>query len=184
MKQAIKILSESIEKKYNDSREQVLLRLNHLMNLCFYDLGKKLSESRKKTEHDSEFYETLSNELIRKTHRKLIFSVDSLKDYEHFYDLYQNYYSYVPFDYNKAMDGTFVGESLYKIISLPWSFNKRIINKCKDVHEAFFYVEEAYYCDWTEKELIEHIEKNSYKDPNYKVDTTGRSIFDYSFGDK
>ena len=157
MKKTIEKLSESIRNKYVDSRTKALLCQNQILMLCFYDLGKKISESSSETEHNSNFYEVLSNELIEKLGKNPTFSQSNLKDLETFYLLYQNYYSQFPFEYEKAMNEGFITESFYHIISLPWSFHKHIIQKCKNVHEAFFYVDEAYYGKWSEKELIKHL---------------------------
>ena len=176
MQETINKLSESIKEKYLISRKNALHDLNRKLMLCLYDLGKRISESHSNKEHDSKFYEILSNALLEKMGKNRTFTVQNLKNLEAFYNLYQNYYSQFPFDYEKAMRGEFIPLSFYQIISLPWSFHKLIMRQCKDVHEALFYIEEAYFCKWDEQELVNHLEKNSFKDPNYKVDTTSRSL--------
>lgn len=182
MNQAIKELSVSIEKKFRDSQNRVWSVINLNVVTCFYDFGKRISEHHSKFIDKDDYFECLSDELSSTTGQSLIFSVHSLKLFERFYNLYQQYYSKFPFDYEKAMNGYFIPESFDHIISLPWSFNELIVIKCSDVEEAFFYVEEAYYCKWTKKQLIENLEKNSYKDPNYVVNPEGRSLFDLISG--
>ena len=164
--------------------KKLSLDLNQRLMLCFYDLGRRISQSRQTLEHDSEFYRTLSEELLEKMGENGTFTVQNLKDLETFYNLYQNYFSEFPFDYKKAMSGEFIPLSLYEIICLPWAFHKMIIYKCDDVHEAFFYVEETYFCKWDEHELTYHLQNNSFEDPNYKVDTTSRSFFGLLQGEK
>ena len=177
MTETIEQLSESIAKKYKDSQKRVDLVINQNLLLCLYDLGKKISIAHSKITNEPKFYVQLSNLLSTRIKSLEIIKAENLALYEKFYNLYQQYYSQFPFDYEKAMDGTFITDSLYRIISIPWSFHVLILNKCRDVHEAFFYVEETYYCGWTREQLFQHLKKNSYKDPHYKADTTGRSFF-------
>ena len=182
MNQAIKKFGESIDKKFRDSQNRVWSVINLNVVMCFYDLGRRISDHHSKFIDQADYFKCLSDELVSTTGQQLIFSVDSLKLFEKFYNLYQQYYSKFPFDYEKAMNGYFIPESFDHIISLPWSLNELIVKKCSDVEEAFFYVEEAYFGKWTKKQLIENLEKNSYKDPNYIVNTEGRSLFDLLTG--
>lgn len=74
---------------------------------------------------------------------RLNLSAENLKDIEKFYLLYKDVFS----------------ECIEVLASVSWADHKHIVNTCSNHEEALFFVKQTIEKDWSEKDLIKHLEK-------------------------
>lgn len=114
--------------KYKKSQIKAAMKVNSEMLSFYYELGKEISLTSYKATYGSKFYENLSKELIDNIPDVTGLSPRNLRYIESFYYLYKDKIEIVP-------------QLVAKLFSIPWGHHRNIIDKCKDVNKALFYIE-------------------------------------------
>ena len=142
--------TDGISAEYRHSQLKALINVNYEMLAFYYALGKEISNSSFKESYGSKFYDNLSKELIKNNSCVLTLSPNNLRYMERFYLLYKNTIQINPE----------LGSKLY---SIPWGHHRYIIDKCKNVEEALFYVDKVHENNWSSDELLNFLDANLYK---------------------
>lgn len=121
----------NISAKYKQSQIKAAIKVNSEMLSFYFELGKEISYTSFKAEYGSKFYDNLSKELIKNLPNVTGLSPKNLRYMEKFYLLYKDKLQIFP---------QLVGQ----LFSVPWGHHRYIIDKCKNVDEALFFVNEVH----------------------------------------
>jgi predicted nuclease of restriction endonuclease-like (RecB) superfamily len=140
----------SISAKYKQSQIKAAIKVNSEMLSFYFELGKEISYTSFKAEYGSRFYDNLSKELIKNLPNVTGLSPKNLRYMEKFYLLYKDKLQIFP---------QLVGQ----LFSVPWGHHRYIIDKCKNVDEALFFVNEVHKNNWSRDVLLNFLDTNLYK---------------------
>ena len=140
----------SISAKYKQSQIKAAIKVNSEMLSFYFELGKEISYTSFKAEYGSKFYDNLSKELIKNLPNVTGLSPKNLRYMEKFYLLYKDKLQIFP---------QLVGQ----LFSVPWGHHRYIIDKCKNVDEALFFVNEVKENNWSRDVLLNFLDTNLYK---------------------
>ena len=140
----------SISEKYKKSQIKAAVKVNNEMLSFYFELGKEISLTSYKASYGSKFYDNLSKELIKNLPDISGLSPKNLRYIEKFYLLYKDKLEIVP-------------QLVGKLFSIPWGHHRNIIDKCKNVDEALFYVEKTFENNWSRDVLSTFISTDLYQ---------------------
>ena len=140
----------NISTKYKQSQIKAARKVNNEMISFYYDLGKEIASTSFKATYGSNFYNKLSQELISNLPNVRGLSPINLRYMEKFYTIYNSIIQNVP-------------QVVEKLFSIPWGHHRYIIDKCKDVDEALFFVDKVHENNWSRNVLLTFLDTNLYK---------------------
>ena len=126
----------SISAKYKQSQIKAAIKVNSEMLSFYFELGKEISYTSFKAEYGSKFYDNLSKELIKNLPNVTGLSPVNIRYMERFYLLYKDKIQIFP-------------QLVEELFSVPWGHHRYIIDKCKNVDEALFFVNEVHKNNWS-----------------------------------
>lgn len=145
-----KIWVKDLSIKYKKSQIKAAMKVNSEMLSFYYELGKEISLTSYKAKYGSKFYDNLSKELIDNLPDITGLSPINLRYMERFFLLYEETIRIVP-------------QLVEKLFSIPWGHHRYIIDKCKDVNKALFYIEQTYENNWSRDVLNNFLDTNLYE---------------------
>lgn len=116
----------------------------------YFELGKEIANNSFKATYGSKFYDSLSKELISNLPNIKGLSPKNLRYMEKFYNLYADNIPNFP---------QLVGQ----LFSIPWGHHRCIIDKCKDVDKALFFVRKIHENNWSRDVLLNFISTDLYE---------------------
>ena len=140
----------SISAKYKQSQIKAAIKVNSEMLSFYFELGKEISYTSFKAEYGSKFYDNLSKELIKNLPNVTGLSPVNIRYMERFYLLYKDKIQIFP-------------QLVEELFSIPWGHHRYIIDKCKNVDEALFFVNEVHKNNWSRDVLLNFLDTNLYK---------------------
>lgn len=140
----------SISANYKQSQIKAAIKVNSEMLSFYFELGKEISITSFKAIYGSKFYDNLSKELINNLPNIKGLSPRNLRYIEKFYLLYKDKVEILP-------------QVVAQLFSIPWGHHRYIIDKCKDVDEALFFVNEVHRNSWSRDVLLNFLDTNLYK---------------------
>ena len=140
----------SISVKYKQSQIKAAIKVNSEMLSFYFELGKEISNTSFKATYGSKFYDNLSKELISNLPNVRGLSPRNLRYFENFYLLYKDKVQILP-------------QVVAQLFSIPWGHHRYIIDKCKDVEEALFFVNKILENNWSRDVLLNFLDTNLYK---------------------
>ena len=139
-----------ISAKYKQSQIKAAIKVNSEMLSFYFELGKEISNTSFKATYGSKFYDNLSKELIKNLPNVTGLSQKNLRYMEKFYLLYKDTIQIFP-------------QLVEKLFSIPWGHHRYIIDKCKNVEEAIFFVNKVHENNWSRDVLLNFLDTNLYK---------------------
>ena len=139
-----------ISAKYKQSQIKAAIKVNSEMLSFYFELGKEISNTSFKATYGSKFYDKLSKELIKNLPNVTGLSQQNLRYMEKFYLLYCEQIQIFP-------------QLVGKLYSIPWGHHRYIIDKCKNVEEAIFFVNKVHENNWSRDVLLNFLDTNLYK---------------------
>lgn len=97
----------------------------------YFELGKEIANNSFKASYGSRFYDSLSEELVSNLPNVKGLSPKNIRYIEKFYKLYNDQVQNFP---------QLVGQ----LFSIPWGHHRYIIDKCKSVDKALFFVRKVH----------------------------------------
>ena len=140
----------NISVRYKQSQIKAAIKVNSEMLSFYFELGKEISNTSFKATYGSKFYDNLSKELITNLPNVSGLSPKNLRYMEKFYTLYYGQIQIVP---------QLVGQ----LFSIPWGHHRYIIDKCKNVDEALFFVNKVHENNWSREVLLNFLDTSLYK---------------------
>ena len=140
----------NISLRYKQSQIKAAIKVNTEMLSFYFELGKEIANTSFKAVYGSKFYENLSKELISNLPNVTGLSPRNLRYMERFYTLYKDVDSNLP-------------QVVAQLYSIPWSHHRCIIDKCKDINEALFFIDKIIENNWSRNVLLTFLDTNLYK---------------------
>ena len=153
----------SLSKKYKQSQIKAAVRVNAELLVFYFELGKEISKSSFKNQYGSKFYDNLSKELTSNLKDAKGFSPRNLRYIEKFYILYKDYIQNMP-------------QLVAQLTSVPWAHHRYIIDKCKDVIKALFYIKMTIDNNWSRSVLLSFLDTDLYERQGKAITNFGTSL--------
>ena len=177
------------------SQFKAMIKVNDEMLRLYWDLGHDIVVRQMDAVWGSSFFENLSKELKTEFPDMQGFSVTNLKYCKYFYQFYsqdkqichQLAYPIRPqledelqiVDNNTNTICPQVGDELGNpLFLIPWGHHKCIIDKCKSLHEAIFYVQKTIKNGWSRAVLMNFIEAGLYQSQGKAITNFDRLLPD------
>ena len=140
----------TISDKYKKAQIKAAIKVNNEMLAFYFELGKEIARTSHKATYGSKFYDNLSKKLINNLPDISGLSPINLRYMERFFNLYKDKIQIVP-------------QLVEKLYSIPWGHHRNIIDKCKNVEEALFYIDKSFENNWSRDMLLTFISTDLYK---------------------
>jgi len=169
----------NLKQQIKTGQIKAALSVNSQMIMLYWDLGRQITEKQEKAKWGSGFIEQLSKDLREEFPDMTGFSITNLNYCKRFFKFYS-----VSEDDNKSsvlIHPQFEGElqisdykeniihpqpegelSNAKITLIPWGHQKTIIDKCKTINQALFYINKTIENNWSRAVLEYQIETDLY----------------------
>ena len=115
---------ESLSQNYKRAQIKAAISVNAELIRFYYELGEEISKTSFKANYGNRFYETLSNELIKRSPGVKGLSQVNIRYAERFYTLYKKIFPQV----------------VEELVKVPWGHHRIIIDKCKTIEKCLFYI--------------------------------------------
>ena len=163
-----KLLSE-LKEKVRSSQLKAAIKVNYELLDLYWSLGEDIVKNQEQHSWGDAFIKSLAKDLQKEFPDMKGFSETNIKYIRRWYLFYMNGLQDV------AKIETTNGNSKglqpvaqfdERVISLvkqiPWGHNQRIINKCKTIDEAIYYVNKTIENGWSRNVLVHQIESGLY----------------------
>ena len=185
-----------LKTRIRQSQIKAMIKVNDEMLRLYWDLGHDIVIRQMDAVWGSGFFDKLSKELKREFPDMQGFSVTNLKYCKYFYQFYsqdkQIRQQSVDKLHSQIAKNTQVIGSENDIIRqqpvdefggnpiflIPWGHQICIIDKCKSVHEALFYVQKTIKNGWSRAVLMNFIEAGLYQSQGKAVNNFDRLLPD------
>lgn len=171
-----KSLLKHIKSQIHTSQIKAAISVNHELLKLYWNLGKIVTEKQKQTKWGEGLVVQLSKDLSLDFPEMKGFSERNLFYIQRWYLFYSQSLKKLPqvvavikkstelLQLNAVNKNRREQEIIIELITLiPWGHNREIITKCKELHEALFYVIEAIRNNWSRNVLIHQIESRLFK---------------------
>ena len=144
-----------IKQKFQSSQIKASIQVNSTLLEFYWNLGNEIVEKQKNSTWGSRFLQQLSVDLIVEFPDVKGFSYTNIKNIRQWFLFWQQ----VVGELKTIKSQQVVGE----ILMIPWGHNIAIIQKCKSVEEALYYVQNTIKNGISRSVLIHQIETNLYR---------------------
>ena len=139
-----------LSKKYRQSQIKAAIHVNSELISYYFYLGKEIHESSFKKKYGNQFFESLSNGMRNKLPDAKGFSPRNLRYVEKFYTLYKPKLSIMQ-------------QLVAQLSMVPWGHHVIIIDKCKNVDQALFFVQKTIENNWSRAVLLNFLDTDLYE---------------------
>jgi len=146
---------QALKLKIRQSQIKAAVKVNSELLKLYWDLGNDIATKQMDSVWGSGFYEKVSKELKSEFPDMQGFSATNLKYCKYFYQFYSKDAAIRPQLADELEDSV--------IFQIPWGHHREIINKCKSVKEAFFYITKTIENGWSRAVLLNFLEAGLYK---------------------
>jgi len=167
------------------SQIKAAIKVNRELLHLYWDLGHDIVARQMEATWGSRFFEQLSKELRAEFPAMSGFSATNLKYCKYFYLFYSqdNLQGSAELEVAKNKNITIrpqVVDELeaFPIFQIPWGHNREIINKCKSVSEALFYVRKTIENGWSRAMLMNFMEVGLFQSQGKAVNNFDRLLPD------
>ena len=118
---------ENLSQNYKKAQIKAAVHVNSELIKFYYELGEEISKTSFKASYGSNFYKTLSDELIKRNPNVKGLSQINIRYAERFYTLYKKIFPQV----------------VEQLLLIPWGHHRIIIDKCKTLEKCLFYIRQT-----------------------------------------
>ena len=140
----------SLSKQFRQSQIKASIHVNSELLQFYFNLGEEITKSAFKTQYGSSFYDNLSAELASQMPDVRGLSPKNLRYIEKFYTMYKPSILKFP---------QLVGQ----LFLVPWGHHRYLIDKCKDIDKALFYIKKTIDNNWSRSTLLNFIDSCLYE---------------------
>lgn len=166
--------------KIKQSQLRAAIKVNSELLHLYWDLGRDIVVRQMDAAWGSGFYKKLSKELKKEFPDMQGFSATSLNYCKRFYQFYASntkLYDHISNEIHPQVGGGIqISDNDKNIIypqaggkfqnnplfSIPWGHQKYLIDKCKSVHEAIFYIQKTIKNGWSRAMLMNFMDAGLY----------------------
>jgi predicted nuclease of restriction endonuclease-like (RecB) superfamily len=156
-----------IKQKFQSSQIKASIQVNSTLLEFYWNLGNEIVEKQKNSTWGSGFLERLSNDLSSEFPDIKGFSYRNVKYIRQWFLFWQQAVSKIENLNGKQLVAQFDDEKrkqvVAQILMIPWGHNIAIIQKCKTIEEALYYVKNTIKNGISRNVLIHQIETNLYE---------------------
>ena len=138
---------ESLSQNYKKAQIKAAIHVNSELIKFYYELGEEISKTSFKVNYGNKFYETLSDELIKRNPNVKGLSQINIRYAERFYTLYKKIFPQV----------------VEQLLLVPWGHHRIIIDKCKSLEKCLFYIKMTIQNNLSRYELENRILANVFE---------------------
>lgn len=182
--------------RIRQSQLRAAVKVNSELLRLYWDLGRDIVVRQMDATWGSNFYSRLSKELKKEFPDMQGFSVTNLNYCKRFYLFYtseKQYYQRISDGFHPQAGGEIqMADNMIDMIcpqvegefqinllySIPWGHQKYLIDKCKSVHEALFYVQKTIKNGWSRAMLMNFMDANLYQTQGKSVNNFDRLLPD------
>ena len=150
-----KIWIESLKNKFRSSQIKASIKVNTTLLEFYWDLGGQIVQKQEEYKWGSGFLEKLSRDLSAEFPDVKGFSRRNLEHIRKWYQFWQQAVS--------QMESVNTKQAVSQILKIPWGHNIAIIQKCKKIDEAIYYVQNTLKNGISRSVLVHQIESNLYE---------------------
>ena len=155
-----------IKQKFQSSQIKASIQVNSTLLEFYWNLGNEIVEKQKNSTWGSGFLQQLSIDLSAELPDVKGFSYTNIKNIRQWFLFWQQAVG----ELESTKSQQLVGESsientkqvVSQILQIPWGHNVAIIQKCKNMQEALYYVQNTIKNGISRSVLIHQIETNLY----------------------
>lgn len=155
-----------IKQKFQSSQIKASIQVNNILLEFYWNLGNEIVEKQKNSTWGSGFLQQLSIDLSAEFPDVKGFSYTNIKNIRQWFLFWQQAVG----ELESTKSQQLVGESsientkqvVSQILQIPWGHNVAIIQKCKNMQEALYYVQNTIKNGISRSVLIHQIETNLY----------------------
>jgi predicted nuclease of restriction endonuclease-like (RecB) superfamily len=136
-----------LKTRIHTARRKAAFSLNSQLIELYWDIGKTIAEKQMNAEWGSNLIEKVAGELKNEFPEMKGFSRRNLYAMSQWYKFYSKAYQFVP----------------HHVAQIPWSHNRLIISKVKNIDEAEFYCSSLIQNGWDRDTLELQIKKGLYE---------------------
>ncbi|MBP9490556.1 MAG: DUF1016 family protein [Aliarcobacter sp.] len=155
-----------MKQKFQSSQIKASIQVNSTLLEFYWNLGNEIVEKQKNSTWGSGFLQQLSVDLIAEFPDIKGFSKRNLELVRKWYLFWKQAVSQIEVENTKQLVSQFDEEKsqqvVAQILQIPWGHNIAIIQKCKSVEEAQYYVQNTIKNGISRNVLIHQIETNLY----------------------
>ena len=165
--QEYKIWLESLKNKFRSSQIKASIKVNTTLLEFYWDLGEQIVQKQEEYKWGSGFLEKLSRDLSAEFVDVKGFSYTNVKNIRQWFVFWQQLMG----ELKTTKSQQLVGESgvdktkqaVSQILMIPWGHNITIVQKCKNIDEAIYYVQNTLKNGISRSVLVHQIESNLYE---------------------
>lgn len=145
---------QSLKGRIQQSQIKAAIQVNSELLSLYWQMGKDIVEKQAQAKWGDGFLQTLSADLSKMFPTMKGFSYRNLKSMRQWY-LFYNQQNIIGKQVVSQLEGSF--------FSVPWGHHLMIMQRCKDIQEAIFYVYKTIENHWSRSVLEHQIELNLYE---------------------
>ena len=165
--QEYKIWLESLKNKFRSSQIKASIKVNTTLLEFYWDLGEQIVEKQQEYKWGSGFLEKLSRDLSAEFPDVKGFSYTNVKNIRQWFVFWQQLVGELKSTKSQQLVGESSVDKTKQIVSqifmIPWGHNIAIIQKCKNIDEAIYYVQNTLKNGISRSVLVHQIESNLYE---------------------
>ena len=158
---------KEIKQKFQNSQIKASIQVNSTLLEFYWNLGNEIVEKQKNSTWGSGFLQQLSNDLIAEFPDVKGFSKRNLELVRKWYLFWKQAVSQMEVENTKQLVSQFDEEKSQQVVAqilmIPWGHNIAIIQKCKTIEEALYYVQNTIKNGISRNVLIHQIQTNLYE---------------------
>ena len=165
--QEYKVWLESLKNKFRSSQIKASIKVNTTLLEFYWDLGEQIVEKQQEYKWGSGFLEKLSRDLSAEFPDVKGFSYTNVKNIRQWFVFWQQLVGELKTTKSQQLVGESSVDKTKQIVSqifmIPWGHNIAIIQKCKNIDEAIYYVQNTLKNGISRSVLVHQIESNLYE---------------------
>lgn len=138
---------EGLSKNFKKAQIKAAIHVNSELIKFYYELGEEISKTSYKATYGSQFYTVLSAELRQKLPNARGLSEINIRYAERFYTTYKK----------------ILPQLVENLFLVPWGHHRIIIDKCKNIEQCIFYVEQTIEANLSRSDLESRILAGVYE---------------------
>jgi len=146
---------ESLKVKFRSSQVKASIQVNSTLLEFYWNLGSEIVQKQKEHKWGSGFLNQLSNDLSKEFPEVKGFSYRNLRFMRQWYLFWQQAVA--------QLENENWQQVVANLFQVPWGHHQVIVNKCKNIDEAIYYVKNTIKNGISRNVLIHQIESNLYK---------------------
>ena len=145
---------QSLKNRIQQSQIKAAIQVNNELLRLYWQMGKDIVEKQEQAKWGDGFLQTLSTDLCEMFPTMKGFSEINLKWMRQWYLFYNQ---------QDIIGKQLVSQLEISLFSVPWGHHIMIMQRCKDIQEAIFYVYKTIENHWSRSILVHQMELNLYK---------------------